>query len=150
MVLASAKDRAQLFDPDLEEGLRKPVDEALEGAGYERTDSARRGLMLACGASQLRRHQFGDCRQLTDASVPPAEGLSLPEHCFPDGIVYGVVVEGKVVSVAWCPRTFLVQGSIAEPTYGRSRVNCPFALCLLPSADIRNPSSESHVFTQIG
>ena len=113
-LLKDAEGPAQLFDPDLEEGLRKPVDEALEGAGYERTDSARRGLMLACGASQLRRHQFGDCRQLTDASVPPAEGLSLPEHCFPDGIVYGVVVEGKVVSVAHAHRAGLTEDAVAD------------------------------------
>ena len=55
-----------------------------------------------------------DCRRLADESVPAAEGLRLPTHCFPDGVVYGVVRDNKVVSVAYAHRAGVMEDMVAD------------------------------------
>jgi predicted GNAT family acetyltransferase len=39
--------------------------------------------------------------------------LRLPTECFPDRPVYGVVADGRVVSVAWAHRTGVMEAEIA-------------------------------------
>ncbi len=113
-ILTDVRCGEQLFDPDLAERLKVPVDDALRRAGLQATHRVLRDVVFACNASLLRRHAHGDCRRLVDDSVPPAEGLGLPTHCFPDGIVYGVVVNGKVVSVANAHRTGCMEDRVAD------------------------------------
>jgi ribosomal protein S18 acetylase RimI-like enzyme len=103
-----------LFDPQLAERLVPPVNDALGAAGLEPTDRVWCDACFACNASLLRLHGDGDCRRLTDNSVPPAEGLALPMHCFPDGIVYGVVADGHVVSYAFAHRTGVMEDRVAD------------------------------------
>ena len=105
----------RLFDPDIAEQLKSPVNDALRKADLKETDRMLRSLSFACNASLLRRHHHGDCRRLVDESVPPAEGLRLPTYCFPDGIVYGVVADGMVVSVAFAHRSGVMEDRIADP-----------------------------------
>ena len=113
-ILEDVNDPEQLFDVGFEERLRLPVDETLDRSGLKRTDRTLRDVMFACNASLLRRHHFGDCRRLTDTSIPPAEGLKLPEHCFPDGIVYGVVADGMVASLAHAHRAGVMENVVAD------------------------------------
>jgi predicted GNAT family acetyltransferase len=40
--------------------------------------------------------------------------LALPAHCFPDGIVYGVIADGRVASVAYAHRTGVLEGLVAD------------------------------------
>ncbi len=104
----------QLFEPELSERLKGPVNAALEKAGLGEVDRVFTDLQFVCDGEGLLLHCCGDCRRLTDDSIPPAEGLELPTHCFPDGIAYGVVADGMVVSFAFAHRTGLMEGRIAD------------------------------------
>ena len=101
-------------DPELPDHLAPPVNEALKENGLTPIDRTIRGLTFACNGQLARRHRHGDCRQLCDESVPAAEGLSLPTHCFPDGIVYAVVVDGEAASIAYAHRSHLMADRIAD------------------------------------
>jgi hypothetical protein len=72
------------------------------------------GKTYACNAALVRPWQDGDCRRLQDESLPPAAGLQLPAHCFPDGIVYGVVADGQVVSYAHTHRSGILEDRVAD------------------------------------
>lgn len=103
-----------LWDAELADRLRPPIDAVLRGAGCPPTNRVLYGRQFACNAALLRRHRCGDCRRLLDESIPPAEGLTLPVHCFPDGVVYGVVADGMVVSVAHAHRSGLMEDRVAD------------------------------------
>jgi GNAT superfamily N-acetyltransferase len=96
-----------------------PVNEALSNIGLPKVDRAFMSLCLACNGALLRRHHHGDCRRLVDDSIPPAEGLNLPDQCFSDGIVYGVIAEGQVASVAFMENRRAELGVVTAPAYRR-------------------------------
>lgn len=113
-IVADVRSGDQIVNPRVAEKLREPVNAALREAGLQATDRVFSDVRFACNASLLRRHSCGGCRRLVDDSVPPAEGLGLPSHCFPDGIVYGVVVDGVVASVAFAHRTGVMEDRVAD------------------------------------
>jgi ribosomal protein S18 acetylase RimI-like enzyme len=113
-ILAEAGDGGKLFDPGITERLKEPVNASLQGAGLKQVERVLRDVCFACNASLLRRHNHGDCRRLTDESVPSAPGLKLPTHCFPDGIVHGVVDDGMVVSLAHAHRPGVMEDRVAD------------------------------------
>jgi len=113
-ILESVGSRQTQFDSEVAERLKVPVDAALADAGLKPSDRVIRGLIFACDAAHLRRHCHGECRRLTDEALPPAEGLRLPAHCFPDGIVYGVIADGRVVAIAHAHRSGLMEDRIAD------------------------------------
>jgi hypothetical protein len=104
----------RLFEPALAGQLQVPVSAALARASRAGVDRVLHDRHLACNAELLRRHRSGDCRRIVDETIPPAEGLSLPTHCFPDGVAYGVVADGKVVSIAYAHRTGVMEDVIAD------------------------------------
>ena len=104
----------QLFDPQVADRLEGPVNDALRKACLKKVERVLQEVLFACDASRLRVHGFGDCRRLTDESIPATEGLSLPTHCFPDGIAYGVVVDGEVVSIAFAHHTCVMEETVAD------------------------------------
>ncbi len=104
----------ELFQPDLAEALKIPINAALRRAGLPAVNRSHTEVSFACNAALLRRHRCGDCCRLTDESIPPAEGLSLPTHCFPDGIVYAVIVDGRAVSIACAHRSGLMEDRVAD------------------------------------
>ena len=112
--VAKGVTREQLFESSLAEGLKVPVDAALQAAGLGKVGRAIIDVQFACNGSLLRRHRCGDCRRLLDESIPPAKELKLPTHCFPDGIAYGVVADGVVASFAFAHRTGLMEDMIAD------------------------------------
>ena len=71
-------------------------------------------VTFACNTSLLRRHRCAECVRLTDESIPTADGLDLPTHCFPDGVVYGVVVGGEAVSIAHAHRSGAMEDQVAD------------------------------------
>jgi ribosomal protein S18 acetylase RimI-like enzyme len=113
-VIAAEAGRDALADPALAERLKRPVNAALERAGLEPVDRVWHDLSFACSAALLRRHGHGDLRRLTDESVPPADVIRLPTHCFPDGIVYGGIEGGRVVSCAFAHRTGVMEDRVAD------------------------------------
>ncbi|MGD2175507.1 MAG: GNAT family N-acetyltransferase [Candidatus Brocadiaceae bacterium] len=108
----------ELCEPALAERLKPPVSDVLCRAGLQEVDRSWWDVTFACNRDLLRRHRCGDCRRLTDESIPPAEGLSLPTHCFPDGICYAVVEDGEAVSIAFSHRTGIMEDRIADPGVG--------------------------------
>jgi len=113
-VVARLQDREGVFGPLLAALLKGQVDPALRHAGLGEPDRVLCDVDLACNASLLRRHRCGDCRRLTDDSLPIAGGLDYPSHCFPDGIVYGVVADGKVVCLAHAHRPGVLEDRVAD------------------------------------
>jgi len=112
--LREVRTAEQLSDQTLVARLRSSVDAALLAAGLPATDRVQRSLWFACDAAYLRRHPCESCRRLIGEGVPPAEGLQLPAHCFPDGIVYGAVADGRVVSVAYAHRSGFMEHQVAD------------------------------------
>ncbi len=102
------------FDPAWIERLSAPVNHSLAQAGLPTAKKTLDGRQFACNANTIRRWNTGDCRRLRDESIPPAEGLSLPTHCFPDGIVYGVIEAGQVVSIAYAHRSGILVNRVAD------------------------------------
>jgi ribosomal protein S18 acetylase RimI-like enzyme len=72
-------------------------------------------LVFACDSQTLRSpQQFASAIRIRGAEYSPAEGIGLPEHCFPDGIVYGVLQDQKVVSIAYAHRSGTMEDQIAD------------------------------------
>ena len=113
-ILKDVRCAEQVLDPSIAERLKVPVNLALEKAGLRGVDRVLSDVCFACNALLLRRHTCGDCRRLTDEGVPPAEGLKLPTHCFPEGIAYGVVAGGVVASIAYAHRTGVMGNRVAD------------------------------------
>ena len=113
-IISPVANPEEMFAPALAEQLQRPVDAALADAGLGPVDRIIQDVHFACSPSDLRRHCCGDCRRLVDESIPPAEGLRLPTHCFPDGVAYGVVVDGEVVSAAFAHQTGVMSDRIAD------------------------------------
>lgn len=110
----------QLADPTLAQSLRVAVEPALERAGLHSPTRTSHDLFFSCNETHLRRHGHrvclsgSACRRLRDTTIPPAEGLYLPTHCFPNGLVYGILEETKIVSVAYAHRTGIMEDQVAD------------------------------------
>lgn len=103
-----------VFDAETTDKLIPIVNEPLKQAGMREIDRQFRDIFFGCNAALLQRHESGDCRRLTDGEIPPAEGLELPSHCFPNGLVYGVIEDGVVATVAYAHRTGFMEDRVAE------------------------------------
>jgi len=115
-IAEAAHSREDLLNPVAVERLRERVDPALARLGLPPTSRVFRDLTFtfACDAGIFRRHAAGECVRLTDSSIPPADGLALPTHCFPDGVAYGVIVDGRVASVAYAHRAGVLEDCVAD------------------------------------
>jgi ribosomal protein S18 acetylase RimI-like enzyme len=113
-VTGAVRRAEQLLDSGIAEQLKSPVNASLRKAGLKEVDRVLSDVCFACNAALLRLHARGDCRRLVDEGVPPAEGLRLPAHCFPDGIVYGVVADGRVASYAFGHRAGVMEDQVAD------------------------------------
>lgn len=107
-------DPLQLSEEEAYHQLGEPVSKGIARLGLPAVNRAFTDRTFACHAALLQRHHCGDCRRLINDSIPPAEGLRLPDHCFPDGIVYGVIADGQVASVAYAHRTELMEDRVAD------------------------------------
>ncbi len=101
-------------DSTMVERIRHYLNQNLDDIGSPNIDRVISERAFACSSDTLITHKNGDCRQLIDSSIPATEGIHLPQHCFPDGIVYGVIVDNHVVSVAYAHRTGLMEDCIAD------------------------------------
>jgi len=104
-VIPDADPMRALRDEGLLGRLKSAVEPALARPGRPGIDNTFRQLLFACNGALVHMHHDGECVLLKDGRIPVAGGLRLPDHCFPDGIVYGVVADGTVVSVAYAHRS---------------------------------------------
>ncbi|MHB0858790.1 MAG: GNAT family N-acetyltransferase, partial [Anaerolineae bacterium] len=95
------------------EDLVLRLDEALGGV-LATGGQVQRGLFFACDGNSLRPPESGAWVRLVDERMPPAEGLTLPTHCFPNGLVCGVVAEERVAAVAYAHRSGLMEDAVAD------------------------------------
>jgi hypothetical protein len=102
------------FPQEALDRLATCISQARVQAGLPPAKRAYEAQVFACNDTLLRRYQQGDCRQLCDEMIRPAEGLTLPTHCFPDGIVYGIVEDHQVVSVAYAHRSGILEDWVAD------------------------------------
>jgi hypothetical protein len=98
----------------LGELITPPVNEALGQAGIAPVDRSFEDLIFACNARMLRRWDCGECRRIRTPDVPTHPGLALPRRCMPDGVLYGVFIDGTVVSYAFSHRTGLMEDRVAD------------------------------------
>lgn len=102
------------FEQETLDGLAAQISQVRTQTGLHSSTRAYESLVFACNAEILRRYHQGDCRRLRDETIPPAEGINLPTHCFPDGIVYGIIEDEQVVSVAYAHRSGKMEGQVAD------------------------------------
>ncbi len=113
-IAAGVQDAGALYGPALAAQLTAALNPVLRAHGLAVVDRTRHSLLYGCDGPHLRRHAHGDCRRLIDGSIAPAHDIWFPTHCFPDGIVYGVVADGQVVSVAHAHRSHLMEDRVAD------------------------------------
>jgi hypothetical protein len=121
-IVADAPDAEALLVPALASRLEGPMDEVLRFHHLRSSFRVERSYWFACNAGLLRRHDGADCRRLSDGRVPAAEHISWPLHCFPGaegpedpgGIIYGVIADDQVVSVAYSHRCGLLEDRVAD------------------------------------
>ena len=104
----------QPFEQDWVDNLANCVRQARVQAGLSPSREVSESLCFACDKTLVRRWYQGDCRRLTDERIPPIAGLFLPTHCFPDGIVYGVIQDNHIVSVAYAHKTKIMEDQVAD------------------------------------
>ncbi len=117
----------QWRDPAYLRNQKDRVDAVLGLAGLPSGDRFLVDKAFACNRSLLRRHEHGECRQLVDVSIPFAQELEVPVSLFPDCLVYGVIADGQVVSVAYVDRPHGMENRVdvayigvdTAPTYRR-------------------------------
>lgn len=102
------------FEQEMLDRLVTQINQTRLQAGLPSATRAYEALLFACNAEIGRRNHLGNCRRLRDESIPPAEGMSLPTQCFPDGIVYGIVEDDQVVSVAYAHRSGKMEDQVAD------------------------------------
>lgn len=74
-----------------------------------------RDVMFACCNQTFKSAGTGvETVQIIDGSIPAAQGIVLPQHCMPDGIAYGAVVENRIVSTAYAHRTGEYENVVAD------------------------------------
>ena len=113
-IVAGVASCEQLADSALAERLITPVSETLSAAGIRPVDGTHNSIVFACDGALLRRHDPGACVRLADPDMSVAEGIWFPAHCLPDGVAYGVVADGRLVSVAYAHRTGLLEDCVAD------------------------------------
>lgn len=95
--------------------LRKEVDGALQLAGLKAVNRIFADVVFVCNRGTFIQPPQGvDCRRVAAADWPTAEGIALPQHCFPDGVVFGAMVDGRVVSVGYSHRSGLMEAQVAD------------------------------------
>ncbi|MBA7643457.1 hypothetical protein ES703_51183 [subsurface metagenome] len=117
-IVQYVSDHDRLSEPAFAEKLKTPVNAALLDAGLREVDRRILDVNFACDAMHLRRHNCGDCQRLTDESIPPAGDMRLPTQCFSDGVVFGVIGNGQVVSMAFAHRTGTMEDCVADLAVG--------------------------------
>jgi GNAT superfamily N-acetyltransferase len=105
--------------PELAQAIAPHIDAALTQTGLSPTSRTSESLLFACNGTLVRRRRPArpgapSCIRLRNAHLPPAPGLVLPTHCFPDGLVYGIVMDDHVVSVAYAHRTGVMEEEVAD------------------------------------
>jgi RimJ/RimL family protein N-acetyltransferase len=112
----AARSGEDLLDPVTAEALREAADPTLTALGLPTPFRVFRDrtFAFAIGPAHFRRHTAGRCVRLTDSSIPPADGLGLPTHCFIGGVAYGVVADGRVVCVAYAHRSGVMESQVAD------------------------------------
>lgn len=126
-LVVGARPASSVHDEAMVAKLKAPVNEALARFGLAEIDHPRCDVCFACDGHLVRRHGHGDCHRLVGESIPAADGLRLPVHCFPDGVVYAVVEDGKAVSIAHAHKKGVMEDTLtdmavpgtAEPYRGR-------------------------------
>ncbi|HOX39526.1 MAG TPA: GNAT family N-acetyltransferase [Candidatus Brocadiia bacterium] len=113
-ILETRARRRDFPNPRSINDIRGVLDPVMLSAGRGETDSIYHDIFFVCNASLLRCHRHGDCRRLKDSDIPPTDGIELPEALFPEGIVYGLIEDGKVVSVAYAHHTGIMEDLVAN------------------------------------
>lgn len=113
-VLQDVHSSVALLDGVVVAQLREHVDTAMEAAGLPHVSRVLYDQVHACDWERLRPHTLPNCHQIHDDAIRPAAGLRLPRHCFPDGVVYGVVADGQIAAVAYAHRAGVMEGVVAD------------------------------------
>ena len=71
-------------------------------------------LVLACDASTLALPGHVIAKRIVDTSYGCAGDIHFPAHCLPDGIVYGVIEDDTIVSIAYAHQTGEYQDIVAD------------------------------------
>jgi RimJ/RimL family protein N-acetyltransferase len=125
-ILSSAQSQDSLFDDQLATDLCNAIEKTLVRLNLPVPNRSFCEYVFACEEPLFRPQYSLDCHRLLDDSVRAAEGLRLPLHCFPDGVVYGVIRDKMVVSVAHAHRSGELAESVADvgietaPAYRRN------------------------------
>jgi len=114
-IVAGTRGAETLLEPALIEKIRPVVDRALAQSGMDsvRDENIFQAPVFGCSPATFKKQDRHQCQRLTDRSLPVAAGVKLPDVCTPEGIAYGVVVDGKVVSVAFSRDTGAMRDEVA-------------------------------------
>jgi GNAT superfamily N-acetyltransferase len=112
--LHSVRSAEDMSNPDVARPLTSVVDTWRRQAGLVESDRLLHGLILACNRKTFRPYTLTECQPIRSDSVRAAEGIHMPTHCLPDGSVFGVAADGKIVSVAYAHRIGDAEAQVAD------------------------------------
>lgn len=108
-------DDVSIDNVGLVEQVRVQLNRFLSPQRSTRTDRHFQTLIFACSATTLVDDVgFGEAFRLYDPDTPTVHGLVLPNHCLPDGIVYGVYHGQRVAAVAYAHKSGVMEGRVAD------------------------------------
>jgi RimJ/RimL family protein N-acetyltransferase len=74
--------------------------------------------IFACSKETVRDVAFSndnaELRRIACKGLTYSDDIWPPEHCIPDGVAYGVVADGVIVSVAYAHRTGIMEDRVAD------------------------------------
>lgn len=106
---------SEIADKQLSIELKEFMDGFAQKRFGKTINTCFRDVMYACCNQTFKEAGNGvEIVRIIDGSIPAAQGIVLPQHCMPDGIAYGAVVENRIVSVAYAHRAGEYENVVAD------------------------------------
>ena len=94
--------------------LKTSIESAIKKAGLAPVDRILLDLAFACNGKLLHVFPLTTCQKLGNPAAPLADGVHVPPRCIEDGVAFGVMDRGVVVSVAYAHRSGVMQDCVAD------------------------------------
>lgn len=95
--------------------LKKLADEEAKRLFNKESCRCFTDLVFACNSRTIALNNSNvKTYRLTDRTIECAADIGFPDHCLPDGIIYGVIEDNKIVSLAHAHKTGKYENIVAD------------------------------------
>ena len=98
--------------------LIKNINTLLEKNGRPLIEEKLDNEVFACDRLSLKEIEFNDnsgtLKRIQNTDFEYAKDIWPPNHCLPDGVIYGIIKNEKVISVAYAHQTGIMENLVAD------------------------------------